>query len=408
MAIRKFNLLATSEMAEAPFRSLQEIDDYLKNQVKKKLDELDGLVRQYQLQFSRLEVKGATFEFEVTRDGQPKAKRSGGTFKIDKLTVPKMDTLRQNFSIVDEIADQVEALKVLYMKTKLDFNGVRGLNETLAGIKAMQTYAEAKSAKALAFLKTVGEKYAPDVFKQFVQNVMSKVAPELKFKNYTQTVYAYESAEGNLVFTDFIEFVRLEDEEGGLYPKFFIVLSCVLRPASGDKTKVMTNFYVNALHEFTSPAKALGRSVDNEKDAIVTLGAMLALENVGTGIGTIPHGVDIKTLKTDKFSMKDRIAKVSGDETSLTFEFVGDVDNQEATKLIQQLYLEVKGVFGHIPKARIKVRPFTVKGKEAVKFTLTNLAANDKVSVQDLDFMKEYLGIDDDKLRRIIRTLNSD
>lgn len=407
MAIRKFNLLATSEMAEAPFRSLQEIDDYLKNQVKKKLDELDGLVRQYQLQFSRLEVKGATFEFEVTKDSAPKTKR-GGTFKIDKLSVPKMDTLRQNFSIVDEIADQVEALKVLYMKTKLDFDGVRGLSETLAGIKSMQAYAESKMAKALAFLKTVGEKYAPEVFKNFVQNVMSKVGPELKFKSYDQTVYAYESGEGNLVFTDFIEFVRLEDEDGGMYPKFFIVLSCVLAPVSGEKTKVQTEFYVNVLHEFTSPAKALGRRVDNEKDAMVTLGAMLALENVGTGIGTIPHGIDVKNLSKDKFSMKDQINKISGDATSLTFEFVQGVDHDEAVKLIQQLYLQVKGVFGGIAKARIKVRPFKEKGRECVKFTLTNLAADNKVSSTDLDFLKEFLGLDDEKLNKIVRTLNTD
>lgn len=409
MAIRKFRLMATSEIAEATFRSLQEIDDYLKTNVKKRLDELDGLIRQYQLQFSRTEVKSAAeFVFEVTKDKGKLKKTGGGSFKVDKFTVPKMDTLRQNFSVVDELTDEIDALKALYNKTKIDFQGMRGLNETLAGIKSMQQNAETKMNKALAFLKTVGDKYAPTGFLKFIVEVMSTVAKELTFKSAEQTVYAYESADGALCFTNYIKLTRLTSEDGDIYPEFWIVFSCELRPLTADKKSLGATFYVNVLHEFTSPAKARGREVDTVQKAVTTLGAMFSLENVGTGLGTVPHGLDPSKWSKDKFSMKERIHKFSLDDTSMLFEFVEDVDEAEATQHVQRLYLEVKGAFGHIKKARIKVRPEKVGKRRAVRFTLTNLAAVDKVSTTDIDFLKEYLGLDDNKLRQVIRVLNKD
>lgn len=42
-----------------------------------------------------------------------------------------------------------------------------------------------------------------------------------------------------------------------------------------------------------------------------------------------------------------------------------------------------------------------------VRFTLSNIARDDQINVVDLDFLKEQFNLDDDKLRQVVRVINS-
>lgn len=413
MAIRKFNLLTTSEIAESPFRSLQEVDDYLDQKVKEKLNELDALLRQYQLQFSRTEVRSSEELFIINRNaGGKEVRKAGSKFKIekiDKIVVPKMDVLAQNFAVIEEIADQVESLATLYNTMALNFRGVRGANDTLKNIKAMQRAFQAKMDKALAFLQAIGTKYEPAQFNELVEKTMLIVSEELDYQKYAQYLYAYTSKDGDLVFTHYVELQGLVNDEGEIYPKFYLVFTCKL-VKSDEKNKVLPHFYVTVLREFTSPGKfPVGREIDGPQRAMAALGMMLDLENVGSGIGTIPHNLDPDKTPKDKLAMGSKVATFKVVPDGFEFTLLKGVTKKDAPEIFQSLWQDCKTMVGKIPKARLKAKPGVDKeGRITLRIWLTNLAPSDKLSTQDLDFLQDHFGLDDAKLRRVVKVINED
>jgi hypothetical protein len=410
MAIRKFSLLKTSEIAEAPFRSLQEVEDYLNQQVKKTLDELDSLLRQYQLQFSRIETKSA-LEFRINRTGDPKKSGGGGKFsidKIDKIVVPNLKALRQQFDVVDNISDQVESLEALFNNVSVQFRGTRGLDATLKNIKSMHRAAQAKMDKALTFLGKVGSKYEPTPFRELVNATMQLVAPNLDFKDGSSLLYAHENREGFMTFTHYVKLRGLRDSEDGVYPQFFLVFTCILKH-SDQKTKVMPHYYVTVMHEFSAPGKfGLGRQVDSPQKAATALSLMLELENVGNAIGTLPHNLDPNKVTPSKFSVGSKVAKITVDTSSFAFELLASIKEDEAKKIATTIYTELKGMLAHIKRAQLKAKVVKEGGRYTIRYTLTNLAPSDKVSTQDVDWLKEHFGLEDDKLRRVVQIINHD
>lgn len=409
MAIRNCALLTKSELAEAPFRSLQEVDDYLKKNVKQKLDELDALLRQYQLQFSRTEVKSA-FEFRI--GPSPANKTPGGkTFKVeklDKIVIPKLTAMRQHFSVVEELSDQVDSLDTYYNAIAIKFKGVRGAADTLKNIRAMQRSAETKLDKALAFLKTIGDKYAPTQFKALVEKTMSVVEDGIDYKDYSNSLYASETDKEQLSFTYYVKIRGLMDDTGSVYPYFFLVFTCVLKQ-SDEKNKLQPMYWVTVMHEFSPPGKFIkGRQVGSAAEAATALGMLLDLENIGSTVGLMPHNLDPSKLVPGKFKEASLITKIDVDTSSLTFHLLKGTKGDVFNAVVQSLYLSVKGMMSHIPKAKIKAKLDRSEGNPTVKFSLTNLAQSDKISTSDIDFLQEHFNLDDAKIRKIVQVINHD
>jgi hypothetical protein len=416
MAIRKWNLMGTSELAEAPFRSLQEVDEYLQNQVKEKLDELDGLLRQFQLQFSRTAVKSAT-EFRINKDTlkdgkivNPKAPGRFKAMKLDKVSMPDMKGLAESFKVVEELGDKLEELDTLYNSISLKFKGVRGLDVTLKGIKEMKTQAQAKLTKALEFLKKVGQDHAPAPFVTLVEEAMTKILLGIEYAKISQSVYAYGNDKGGFTFCYYVEFTGLRDQDGGVFPKFYVVFTCVMSAMATDKDKLDIKYYATTMHSFESPGKYdMGKRVDDADRAAQAVSIFLDLENIGTNFGTLPHGLSPDEWTKSKFAMVQAVDKVVVDETSFTFVFDKNIAEDDFKNATLALYKEMRKVFSHINKAKIKVFQSPAgKTPKQVKFALTNLAEGDKVSVNDLDFLRDNLRVDEDKLRKITKIINSD
>lgn len=413
MAIRKFSLMTVSELAESPFRSLQEVDDYLDQKVKEKLDELDQLLRQYQLQFSRSEVRSSEELFIINRNsGGKEVKKAGSKFKIekiDKIVVPKMDMLAKNFAVIEDIADQVERLDTLYNTMAMNFRGVRGANETLANIKKMQKAFQVKMDKALAFLQGIGQKYEPSQFKELVDKTMTIVSEELDYQKYNQYLYAHTTKDGDLQFTHYVELLGLVNDEGEVYPRFYLVFTCKLIK-SDERNKVLPHFYVTVLREFATPGKfGIGREVDGPQRAMASLGLMLDLENVGSGIGTIPHNLDPNKVSKDKFAMGSKVAQFKVVPDGFEFTLLKGVSEKDAKNVFNSLWQDCRTLLGKVPKARLKAKP----GKDnedriTLRIWLTNLAPSDKISTHDVDFLQDRFGLDDAKLRRVVKVINED
>jgi hypothetical protein len=418
MAVKQFvpttqrKKVFANDLAEKPFRSLQEVNEYLKK-VMDNLSDMEGLLRQYQLQFSRAEKASTpSVEFLINGDQPPKKKGSTTTInvdKIDKIVIPKIDALRKNFKIADQLSEQVEQLDALYNNVSVTFRGVRGSGDMLDKIKAMKSSAKAKMDQAMKFLSQVGEKHTPNPFKEIVQTTIDYVSPSLEFKDHKIFMSAYETANDDLAFALYLQLRDLTDEDGHQYPLFFVVFTCVLH-ASETRGKVEPRYYVTVMHQFATPGRfPVGKEFSTPAEATSRLGVLLDLENISTAMGTLPHNLDPDKVKRDRFAAGAQVSKIHVEPNAFVFELLKGLSATQIKDIATSLLTDLKGMLTHIKKASIKVKPGKAEdGRTTLRYTLTNVAGESQINAEDLDFLKDRFQLDDAKLRQVVKVINQD
>jgi hypothetical protein len=403
MAIRDIQ-----ELAEHNFRSLEEIERYLE-ELKKQVTDFDSLLQKYQSQFAKTAMTAAPIEFKINvkQDLTPKAKKGPAILidHIDKFVIPKMDVLRKNFQIVDELYEDLDKLRSLESTVSLHFKSKAGSGKTLEGIKKLKLLTEQKVRKALEFLEKVGTKHEPTLFKTFVQKVADRLEDEIDYKGYENIVYVHETVDKELVFTHYLKLIGVSDDEGSQFKEIYVVFTCVLTPSEG---KLGAAYYVNTLYEFATPGKFdRGTVVDSVKAALAVIGIQLDLElNFSSMLGTLPMNLDMNKITKNLFTSRNYIQSVSGDENLLEFTFTKDIKTEaDASKVAETLYPEVRALQAH-SKGKLKVRLTKDLGRYKVIFKLANVAGQGQVSVDDLRFLRDKLGVDEDRLRKIVRIIN--
>jgi len=400
---------SVSDVAEHQFRSLDEIERYLE-ELKGKMSDLDSLLKQYQSRFARTASTSALeFKINLKKSGQPmKVKRPGGvilTDRIQKVVIPKLDKLRANFSIVDELYENLDLLKTLESTVSLHFRSKKGSGQILSTIREMKKGAEAKIKGALDFLKKLGEEYEPEPFKELVEKTAVQISDEIDFEKSDQEIYVRENPDSHFEFTHYVRLEGVSDDEGNRFPELFLVFTCELYP-QGTKN-VHLGYFVNVLHEFAVPGKFdKGTSVDSIKGALLVLGSLLELENFSNQLGTLPLNLDKTKVKKESFSAKNQITSIEVNEREISFKLVKTVKKKsDADDLAHQLYPEVKAMIERT-KAKLKMRTHKELGTWVITYTLSNLVGPGQVSVDDVEFLRDKFGVDDEKLRKVVRVIN--
>lgn len=406
MAVKR--LFGVTEIASAQFRSLSDAERQLKK-IQDELKDVGALLRSYEAQFARVErqpILAADLTFKVNSDPEKK----GGkivTDKIDKVMIPKLDVLKKNFEVVDVLAEKIRDLEAMEANVSVNFKGVRGQQEMLKAIRATKAGVETQMKNALSYLETVGQKHAPSGFKDLLKSVSARLTQDIDFEKSTLSVYAWQTPSDEQAFTVYIELKNLTDDTGDVYPKFYIVFTCVLAPVSGDKTQLSVEYYVTVLHDFEAPGKYhAGRRVFNVKEAMNEIGHLLSMENISNAIGTLPHNLH----KVDKEFLKAgagaRVKDIEVDPSSLTFWFVKDVKQTEAKSLMNTMFVDVKGLLSHIRGAQVKMRMLEEEGRLGVRFSIISMAKEGQLNAQDLDWLRENFKLRDDQIRDIVKVVN--
>jgi hypothetical protein len=411
MAIKR--LFGVTEIASTQFRSLSDAERHLKK-IQEEIKDAAAMLRNYEAQFARVErhpVMAADLTF-IINSGDDNKKKSGKIVsdRIDKIVIPKLDTLKKNFDVVDAISEKIKELEGMEANVAVNMKGMRGQPELLKAIKSTKAAADAQMKAALEYLETVGQKYAPTPFKEFLKAVSAKLNQDLEFDKSIISVYAWTAPTEENTFTVYIHLKNFKDDNGDIYPDFYIVFTCVLAPISGDKHQLSIEYYVTVMHDFESPGKFhQGRRVYNVKEAMVEIGHLLSMENISHSIGTLPHGLyrrDEEFKNAMKQGAGARVDKVEIDPSSLTFWFFKNVKQAEAQKLMSSMYVDVKALMSHIRGASLKMRQVEEDGRLGVKFSLINLAKEGQLNVQDLDWLKSTFSLRDDQVRDIVKVIN--
>lgn len=402
-------LLTVSGLADSPFRSLVEVEEYLQK-IKQKISDTDALEKHYEKEFSRTEKRSlmtaSEFMFRINRDRGAKPSQDPThpkffTGKFDKVTVPDLNTLSKNFAIARDYADIIEELETMYNTVSLKFRGIKGSGEQLSHIKTMIENAKGKYQKALDFLKKVGEEYAPSQFKALVKATMEYIETGIEFKSMATHAYVHVNEEKQLQFSAYVEIKNLVTGDG-VQPVFYIVFTCILVPVPKSKS-VMHKLYVNVLHTFEPPGRAaLGKNVTDYHSAGLAIGTMMTLEQMPNSIGTVPHLIDITTLKKNQFSVGAKVANITGDANSISFELLKSIKEPEAEEILKVLATELKSAFASKRATKPIGRLAFKEGRWIATFRMDS---KEPLDVHQLDFLKDDFGLTDTQMQTIRKTL---
>lgn len=431
MAIKR--VMRMSEIAQAPFRSLQDVQRLL-DTIKSAADDEDNLLRQYERQFAKLEKQellAATKTFVITPDGgnaptinYEKFKRSDQIHvqKVDKFNIPNMDGLKNNFAIVDELTEKIDQLNVMYGTVAINFKGQRGQDVMLRNITSMRVSLEQKLKKAKDFLEAVGRKYLPTKFKELVEETSSLLAEHLTYSKALTEVYvtAGEKKGDPFLFTFYIKLINLLDpEEDEQIPELYIVFSSKLVPSSiidDDTPTLDMSYYVTMMRSFETPGHFNpGKQVRNSNEAMRELSHLLSIELGIADIGALPFNLDLKTEDKTKLKAGKMISEIEAAPDAMTFWLQKNLNQTDLDKVIRDLFVDLTAM---LKTAKIKNPSLTYKKvvkdedpknrkkRYGVTFRMAMPAQHDQVDVQMRDFLKDHFKLDDTKIRRVVQIIN--
>jgi hypothetical protein len=411
MAIKR--MLSSTEVADFPFRSLQDVERYLEV-VKEKMNDDEEILRQLEQQFSR-SAQRAALTFELNRpDSRPNPNITRGpkidTQHVDKVVVPDLKKLKDHFLIVDEMHEKIDTLNTLHAQLSVTLRNVQGSNKTLQSVLNTKKSMEQKLKRAMDFLSKIGDAHAPKEFRKMVQTICDTLSEEFTYSDVTTAVYAVQHDNGDLTFSEYVKLTNFEDDDGDTYPEFWIVFTAALRPVQGERVKVNMTYYVNVMTHFQPPKpNYYGRPFGKVSEALKAIGVLMGIENVSVSLGVLPHGLSPNLLSKKSLDKGNHIADVIVDSNSVTVVLIKNTNKEETEKIRLGLHAEILDILkmhGHKkPILKNKVSYDGGTRRYSIKYTVATPVSKEELDTGVVDFLKEQHELDEDTVTDVVRAI---
>ena len=165
------------------------------------------------------------------------------------------------------------------------------------------------------------------------------------------------------------------------------------------------------MHSFQTPGKfSKGRPFKNAKEAMAHLGVLLAVENIGNSIGTLPHNLDPGKVTKNNFRASDLVADIKVEPDAISFVFLQNANESQVKDAGNRLYTEVKHMLqnqmGKTAKLKAKLTRESGNRRYILRFTINHAAEQNQLDINDVEFLKSQFGLDDKKLRQVVNIIN--
>ena len=353
--------------------------------------------------------------------GSPRAK---GADRPTFVKIPTKEELSRNYKVVVELHEKSHSLDQIASNLEVQFASGLGFDKTAdkasvqkihKEIQNLRTQVDRALGKAAMYLTEVATAHAPARFVKLSKWLSQLLEGGLEYKSVQTYLYVfpndYESNDKGTAFT-FCQYYWLKgitDKAGTQFKQLFVVLSCTPSPTAG------MNFRLNTLTDMVPPSpRILGKEFKFEQSGDTrnlarTLGMQLEMDRIANNYGRIPINTLLKkdTLTKDRFSVEKSVHELKVDNKTITFTFVDAVGTQEkAQALADQLSIEITA-WAKSTKARLRQNlSINQAGSWQVVFYYTR-PEGFAVSVEDLEFLKDRLNLDDRTLDTIVDTINS-
>lgn len=359
--------------------------------------EIDDIL-QLQKQFIRQTAAG--FVLEINLNGpknSPAVKPGAGAVKVADL-----EGLRKNYRVIDELWATRESLEEMAVNIRQSFAKRGGETErAIAEIAKLQKRVDRGLEEAFIFVSSLAHKNLPVKFAAFNDALCEILASSIAYQDSKQFVYLSE-VDGDLVFSNYIQLLKVQDEDGTYYPEMYFVSSYRLGPAA-------TETFVAVLPKFSPPSeRLLIRKVTTVKETARALQMLLSLDNFSTSMGSLPVALMLnRGVDRDLFLYQTMIKSIEVREEQVLFTLKSEVtDKAVADKIISQIFLDFKQI---IKKTGAKVRMAVKRAEKCFVLTFFFVPDRDSLAAteEDLQFLKDRFQLNDATLRSVVKTINT-
>lgn len=369
------------------------------------------LARATSIGIENFKIQSAFETFVITQKSQ-KYKTKKIDVTMDKVVVPNLKELKSQYGLAEDLHNKYVTLQNVETQVTMQFRDSRDLPKVLAGIQETKSKVEKALRKVFDYLAEVAAKHVPKSFQKYVEAIAAELSDHVVFRSSRSFMYVNTSERGALVFTAYILLEDALNEDGELTPSLYISLQW--NQGAKDKLGVEEPYLKLWLdHEFEMPQQLERRpdgvEVNTLTGASKAIGRLLDLENFSSSIGVIPLSLQLKVdpsaINKKNFSFRDYVQSVSVDTTNnvlrFTLQRVKGVDKESVQKIAVALYPEVQQMLKVGRSAKMRMKIYRKDDYWYIDFIVTELAKGNRVSVDDLEFLKDRFGLNDRQLRRI-------
>lgn len=400
---------STTDVANFNFRSLEEVQQFLKGITDKSKD-FGKQLTELEKNFEEAALKGGRFTIDP---GAKKDKYKPGSVKKNKPNfVFDVAKLEKAFGVVDEIHDKVEALDAVINNLTLNFKGTTGAPKLISDAKKLRATLQAQLDKAYRFLTDTATKNEPEKFVKIVTTILDDVLSTFSedYEKYKQTVYVVpynKNGEDMVLFSRYVEFTNFTNDDGTVYPKVYLVFNCLM-----DSTGTQS-YSVNSFREFSPPGKVTrGADFTNAETGRIKAYIELEHHNFSAMIERLPVPAEEHELKAVNWGVpKDWIKSVKVSENVIDFVFTSKVNASNKEKALSQIMVDLKTFFSSRIKANIAPKPYKLARTFGAEFILTlpdNNAAKRQMraDAHSLNYLQNKLGLSDKQAVGLVKYLN--
>lgn len=369
----------------------------------------ENLARATYLGADNFKIQAALETFVITQKSQ-KFRNKKVNLNMDRVTVPNLKELKAQYSLADDLYHKYQTLQNVEAQVTMQFRDSRDLPKVLKSITESREKVELALRKVFDYLAGVANKHVPKSFTKYVEAIAQELGDHVVFRSSRSFMYVNISDTGGLIFTAYILLEDALNEEGEITPTLYISLQWN-QGAPGTNEQPSLKLWLD--QEFEMPQQLErrpdGMEVNTVNGASKAIGRLLDLENFSSSIGVIPLSLQLKidpsAISKRNFSFRDYVQRVEVDTSANILRFklarVRGVDKESVQQIAKALYPEVQQMLRISRNTKMRMKIYRSNDNWVIDFLVTELAKGNRVSLDDLEFLKDRFGLNDRQLRRI-------
>lgn len=403
--VRELKVLATkksSDVTNYDFRSLQEIQTYIKNIG----DEINTLWNKWLSNKKVLATHSKIVTATRIIDLTPATTQA----KKVKFVPPDLKKLSAAFSIIDEMQEKVESLDAVINTLQIQFRGTKGISPAVKTVTDLRKATKKKLDDAYKTLKEIAKNHQPESFAKICDTIVATITKEFEkdYDSYDQVSYMIPDPhdQNQIIINRYLHFKDFVADNDFVHHNYYVVFSCVINLQRSNKL-----MYVNTLSTFVAPGRFhLGAPITDASSGVDVTLNLLASDN----FKALSERQAITPSMLSKLNWNESpvVKDVVVEESIITVVFKPRVIQKEmddvANLVRRDLLTNLRTIF---PKMKIvNKRAYTYKGSsKAMDFAITIPSDRDvrsvKIDARRAKILQDHLNLNDKQVTQLLKSI---
>ncbi len=309
----------------------------------------------------------------------------GEAVDIDGL---RADLLNKHHSIASDLRGKLTTLDALHLQLKYNYEPGEEQSRTLNSLTELRGYLNTKLNASVEYLQDMAKQHVPNDVATMFALIDAKLLPLLhKAGRPSSKLYVSVDAEGELVFTHYIQLFDFKDDSGFVHPEFCLAFTADLGTPG--------QYHAAGCSSLELPGSfGVGVPFTDITQAVDVIGDILDSENFSSLKVRLPLPVKRVTLN-QLHSSGQWVSDVTVIDNEIQVKLAVGVGRSQVQEVVRNLTADIAGILSKFITGKLKFKTRWHGRQYMVKYSLIkpSEASAQLVTLQQLEALKD-LGFD--------------